>query len=119
RPDSHALGNLTGLNPALRSDESVIHSVTQDLPRLQDREMAPAALFDTELAARVLGWDKFGLAAVAERTLGVRLPKEHSAADWSTRPLPNAWRNYAALDVEVLLPIRDVLHTQLIDADAC
>ncbi|WP_258233998.1 ribonuclease D [Brevibacterium oceani] len=115
--DSETLGDLSGLNPALGSDEWVIHSVTQDLPCLQDRGMRPAALFDTELAARLLGWEKFGLAAVAERTLGVRLAKEHSAADWSTRPLPKAWLNYAALDVEVLLPIRDILHQQLLDAD--
>src|SRR5699024_2536273 len=130
--DSETLGDLSGLNPALGSDEWVIHSVTQDLPCLQDRGMAPAALFATELAARLLGWDKFGLAAVAERTLGVRLAtehaaadrpsgvrlaKEHSAADRSTRPLPKAWLNYAALDVEVLLPSRDVLHQELLDAD--
>src|SRR5699024_12738668 len=98
------------------SDEWVIHSVTQDLPCLQDRGMAPAALFDTELAARLLGWDKIGLAAVAERTLGERLAKEHSAADWPTRPLPTAWLNDAALDVEVQLPIGDVLLQELLDA---
>lgn len=115
--DSETLGDLSDLNPALGSDAWVIHSVTQDLPCLQERGMRPAALFDTELAARLLGWEKFGLAAVAERTLGVRLAKEHSAADWSTRPLPQEWLNYAALDVEVLLPIRDILHQQLIDAD--
>lgn len=78
--------------------------------------MRPAALFDTELAARMLGWEKFGLAAVAERTLGLRLAKEHSAADWSKRPLPEEWLNYAALDVEVLLPIRDILAEALIEA---
>ena len=115
--DSETLGDLSGLNPALGTDEWVIHSVTQDLPCLQERGMRPAALFDTELAARLLGWEKFGLAAVAERTLGVRLAKEHSAADWSTRPLPKEWLNYAALDVEVLLPIRDILHQQLLDSD--
>ncbi|WP_244195120.1 HRDC domain-containing protein [Brevibacterium iodinum] len=115
--DSETLGDLSDLNPALGSDEWVIHSVTQDLPCLQERGMRPAALFDTELAARLLGWEKFGLAAVAERTLGVRLAKEHSAADWSTRPLPKEWLNYAALDVEVLLPIRDILHQQLLDSD--
>lgn len=114
--DSEELGDLAGLNAALGDDEWVIHSVTQDLPCLQDRGMVPAALFDTELAARLLGWEKFGLAAVAERTLGVRLAKEHSAADWSTRPLPEEWLNYAALDVEVLLPIRDVLAAELVEA---
>ncbi len=115
--DSESLGDLSALNPALGTDEWVIHSVTQDLPCLQERGMRPAALFDTELAARLLGWEKFGLAALAERTLGVRLAKEHSAADWSTRPLPKEWLNYAALDVEVLLPIRDILHQQLLDSD--
>lgn len=114
--DSEALGDLSGLNRALGDDEWVIHSVTQDLPCLQDRGMRPAALFDTELAARLLGWEKFGLAAVVERTLGLRLAKEHSAADWSTRPLPQEWLNYAALDVEVLLPIRDILHDALVEA---
>ncbi|MGM0700469.1 MAG: HRDC domain-containing protein [Actinomycetota bacterium] len=115
--DSETLGDLSDLNSALGTDEWVIHSVTQDLPCLQERGMRPAALFDTELAARLLGWEKFGLAAVAERTLGVRLAKEHSAADWSTRPLPKEWLNYAALDVEVLLPIRDILHQQLLDSN--
>lgn len=115
--DSEVLADLSPLNSAFGADEWVIHSVTQDLPCLQERGMRPEALFDTELAARMLGWDKFGLAAVAERTLGVRLAKEHSAADWSKRPLPTEWLNYAALDVEVLLPIRDILREALIDAD--
>ena len=114
--DSEELGDLSALNAALGADEWVIHSVTQDLPCLQDRGMVPAALFDTELAARLLGWEKFGLAAVAERTLGVRLAKEHSAVDWSTRPLPEEWLTYAALDVEVLLPIRDALAAELVAA---
>ncbi|KZE19051.1 MULTISPECIES: HRDC domain-containing protein [Brevibacterium] len=114
--DSEELGDLSALNAALSGGEWVIHSVTQDLPCLQDRGMVPTALFDTELAARLLGWEKFGLAAVAERTLGVRLAKEHSAVDWSTRPLPEEWLNYAALDVEVLLPIRDALAAELVAA---
>ena len=115
--DSEALTDLSPLNSVFGEDEWVIHSVTQDLPCLQERGMQPEALFDTELAARMLGWEKFGLAAVAERTLGLRLAKEHSAADWSKRPLPQEWLNYAALDVEVLLPIRDILHESLVEAD--
>jgi ribonuclease D len=78
--------------------------------------MEPASVFDTELAARLLGWPKVGLAAVVERELGLALAKEHSAQDWSERPLPAAWLNYAALDVEVLLEVRDGLHQHLIDA---
>lgn len=115
--DSEVLADLSPLNSSFGEDEWVIHSVTQDLPCLQERGMRPKVLFDTELAARMLGWEKFGLAAVAERTLGIRLAKEHSAADWSKRPLPKEWLNYAALDVEVLLPIRDILHELLIEAD--
>ncbi|MDN6158171.1 MAG: HRDC domain-containing protein [Brevibacterium sp.] len=114
--DSELLADLSPLNSAFGDEEWVIHSATQDLPCLQERGMKPAALFDTELAARILGWEKFGLAAVAERTLGIRLAKEHSAADWSKRPLPEEWLNYAALDVEVLLPIRDILHEALVEA---
>lgn len=114
--DSEALGDLSGLNAAIDGAEWVIHSVTQDLPCLQERGMRPSQLFDTELAARLLGWEKFGLGSVAEETLGLRLAKEHSAADWSRRPLPEEWLNYAALDVEVLLPIRDILHQKLIEA---
>ena len=113
--DSEVLEDLGPLNCAFGDEEWVIHSATQDLPCLQERGMKPAALFDTELAARMLGWEKFGLAAVTERTLGIRLAKEHSAADWSKRPLPEEWLNYAALDVEVLLPIRDILHESLIE----
>ena len=114
--DSELLEDLSPLNCAFGDEEWVIHSATQDLPCLQERGMKPAALFDTELAARMLGWEKFGLAAVAERTLGIRLAKEHSSADWSKRPLPEEWLNYAALDVEVLLPIRDILHESLVES---
>ncbi len=75
----------------------------QDLPCLAELGLEPAALFDTELAGRLAGFERVGLAAIVERTLGLELRKGHGAADWSTRPLPDAWLNYAALDVEVLL----------------
>jgi ribonuclease D len=78
--------------------------------------MEPAAVFDTELASRLLGWPRVGLAAVVERELGLILAKEHSAQDWSERPLPDAWLNYAALDVEVLLEVRDGLERHLTQA---
>ncbi|MDJ0115140.1 ribonuclease D, partial [Rhodococcus erythropolis] len=67
--------------------------------------LTPAELFDTELAGRLAGFERVGLAAIVERTLRVELRKGHGAADWSTRPLPDAWLNYAALDVEVLLEL--------------
>ncbi|MFB9777968.1 ribonuclease D [Brevibacterium otitidis] len=114
--DPEALPDLTELSAALDGVEWVLHAATQDLPCLADRGMRPAALFDTELAARMLGAERFGLAALVGSELGVRLAKEHSYVDWSTRPLPLDWLNYAALDVELLVELRDALATQLCDA---
>jgi ribonuclease D len=75
--------------------------------------MRPGRLFDTELAGRLLGYPKVGLGSIVEEVLGLRLEKGHSAADWSTRPLPEPWLRYAALDVEVLVELRDRLADQL------
>lgn len=111
--DPEPFDDLTALDDALRGSEWVLHASTQDLPCLSDLDMKPDALFDTELAARFLGFERFGLAAVVGETVGVRLAKEHSAVDWSTRPLPESWLSYAALDVEVLLEVADRLDAQL------
>ncbi|WP_029088654.1 HRDC domain-containing protein [Brevibacterium album] len=111
--DPEPFSSLAILDEALRGTEWVLHAATQDLPCLSDLDMRPDALFDTELAARLLGYERFGLAAVVGETMGVRLAKEHSAVDWSTRPLPEAWLSYAALDVEILLEVADVLDAQL------
>ena len=97
----------------LAEREWVLHAAGQDLPSLAEIGLRPGALFDTELAARLLGMDRVGLGAVVEDTLGLRLAKEHSAADWSRRPLPEGWLVYAALDVEVLIEVRDVLEDRL------
>ena len=70
-------------------------------------------MFDTELGARLLGLERVGLAAVVADALGLGLAKEHSAVDWSTRPLPTEWLRYAALDVEVLVEVREVLAERL------
>lgn len=94
----------------------VLHAAGQDLPSLGELGMQPASLFDTELAARLLGMDRVGLGAVVEDTLALHLAKEHSAADWSKRPLPAGWLTYAALDVEVLVDVRDVLAERLREA---
>ncbi|BDZ60890.1 3'-5' exonuclease [Demequina sediminis] len=104
--DTDALPDLSSFGEALGDAEWVFHAASQDLPGMRDLGMRPARIFDTELGARLLGWPKVGLAAVVERELGFVLAKEHSAQDWSTRPLPHAWLVYAALDVEVLLDLR-------------
>lgn len=101
---------------ALAGREWVLHAATQDLPSLAELDLVPERLFDTELAGRLLGMPRVGLGAVVEDTLGLRLAKEHSAADWSKRPLPRPWLVYAALDVEVLVEVRDVLAQRLREA---
>ena len=80
----------------------MLHAASQDLPCLAELGLRPRRLFDTELAARLAGFERVGLAALTEQLLGFTLEKHHSAADWSTRPLPESWLTYAALDVELL-----------------
>jgi len=104
---------LSTLQAALDDAEWIIHAATQDLPCLVDAGLLPRHLFDTELAARLLGYPRVALGTLAEQLLGVRLLKEHSAADWSVRPLPKDWLTYAALDVELLMELRDLLSEQL------
>jgi ribonuclease D len=108
--------SLESLQEALAGTEWILHAATQDLPCLNEVGLAPAALFDTELAGRLLGYPRVGLATLVETLLGYRMKKEHSAADWSTRPLPGPWLEYAALDVEVLIELREVLARELHEA---
>lgn len=111
--DPPAVGDFAPLQAAIGDVEWVLHAASQDLPSLTELGLRPPSIFDTELSARLLGWPKVGLAAVTERTLGIVLKKEHSAADWSTRPLPQSWLEYAALDVEHLVDVRDELVREL------
>jgi ribonuclease D len=101
--------DLHELAPALTGPEWVLHAASQDLPCLAEVGLAPASLFDTELAARLAGLPRVGLGPLVEQLLGLSLEKGHGAADWSRRPLPVDWLVYAALDVEVLIDLRDVL----------
>ncbi|MEU3496272.1 HRDC domain-containing protein [Kitasatospora cineracea] len=111
--DPIACPDLTGLNAALADTEWVVHAATQDLPCLFEVGMHPGVLFDTELAGRLAGFPRVGLGPMTENVLGLSLAKEHSAVDWSTRPLPEPWLRYAALDVEVLVDLRDALEAEL------
>jgi ribonuclease D len=112
--DPIALPALTPLNDALGDAEWILHAANQDLPCLAEVGMYPSRLFDTELAGRLLGDERVALGTMVEQHLGVRLEKGHSADDWSTRPLPHSWLVYAALDVELLIALRDVLAEQLV-----
>src|SRR4029077_18536255 len=86
---------------------------TQDIPCLAELGLRPRRVFDTELAGRLLGYPRVGLGSMVENVLGFTLEKGHSAVDWSVRPLPEPWLRYAALDVEVLVDLRDALEKEL------
>jgi ribonuclease D len=105
--------DLSGLDAAMADVEVVLHAASQDLPCLAEIGYRPRKLFDTELAGRLLGYPRVALGTMLEEVLGFRLAKEHSAADWSIRPLPPEMLKYAALDVEILTELRDALVAQL------
>lgn len=111
--DPIACPDLSAMGAALADAEWVLHAASQDLPCLADVGMRPTALFDTELAGRLLNYPRVGLGPLTESVLGFSLEKGHSAVDWSTRPLPEAWVRYAALDVELLIELRHALDAQL------
>lgn len=111
--DPLGIDDFSPLASAIADAEWVLHAASQDLPCLAELNLLPTRLFDTELAARLCGFERVGLAALTEQLLGLTLEKHHSAADWSTRPLPRAWLTYAALDVELLVALRDLLADEL------
>lgn len=100
---------LSNVSAVLRDREWILHAATQDLPCLAELGLTPGSIYDTELGARLAGESRVGLGALTENLLGFRLEKQHSAADWSTRPLPQSWLNYAALDVDVLHELKDAV----------
>ncbi len=111
-PVSHGADPLDALRPVaevLGTDEWILHSADQDLPCLAEVGMRPPTLYDTELAGRLAGFERVNLATMVERLLGFGLAKGHGAADWSKRPLPPDWLNYAALDVELLIELRGAI----------
>lgn len=105
--------DLSELGDALAEAEWIVHAATQDLPCLAEVQLLPRRLFDTELGGRLLGLPRVSLGSLTEQALGKSLAKEHSASDWSRRPLPPDWLNYAALDVELLVPLREWVAAEL------
>ncbi|WP_209923346.1 HRDC domain-containing protein [Mycolicibacterium lutetiense] len=119
-PVNHGGSPIDAMAPvadALSQGEWVLHAADQDLPCLSEIGLRPGKLYDTELAGRLAGFERVNLAAMVQRLLGLQLMKGHGAADWSKRPLPAEWLNYAALDVEVLLELRDAIAAVLDDQD--
>ena len=112
-PTGLSTASLNELALQLNSKEWILHSATQDLPCLNALGFYPRSLFDTEVAAKLLGFEKFGLASIVQEIEGIELKKEHSAADWSMRPLTNEMLEYAAQDVYFLLSLRNELWSRL------
>ncbi|WP_229733355.1 HRDC domain-containing protein [Conyzicola nivalis] len=114
--DPPPIGDFSELNAAIEDEEWILHAASQDLTCLREIGLNPKRIYDTELGARLAGLPRVGLGTVVEDLLGIHLAKEHSAADWSTRPLPQAWLVYAALDVELLVDLREKMG-ELLEAD--
>ena len=119
-PVNHGGSPIDALSPlaeVLAADEWILHAADQDLPCLAEVGLHPPRLYDTELAGRLAGFERVNLAAMVQRLLGLGLAKGHGAADWSKRPLPADWLNYAALDVEVLIELRAAIDEVLAGQD--
>ncbi|MGQ0465866.1 MAG: ribonuclease D [Sporichthyaceae bacterium] len=114
--DPIAVPDLTALIEAISDLEWVLHAASQDIPCLAELGLRPTTIFDTELAGRLLDYPRVGLGSIVAEVLGLSLEKGHSAADWSVRPLPEPWLRYAALDVEVLVELRNALEGELSEA---
>ena len=112
--DPPAIGDMSALTPLGHNTDWVLHAASQDLSSLREVGIVPEKIFDTELSARLLGIERVGLGAVLAEILDIHLAKEHSAANWSTRPLPESWLSYAASDVDHLVDLRDALEERLI-----
>ncbi len=115
--DPTAIGSFELLQSQLSAHEWILHAATQDLPCLREAGLNPTLIFDTELASRLLGLERVGLGAVVAELLNIELEKAHGASDWSTRPLPQSWLEYAALDVSLLPELRSSLRAELAAAD--
>ena len=111
--DPTGIEDLTPLRDLLNNKSWILHAATQDLSCLYELGLKPGEIFDTELAARLMSLPHVGLGGLLEDELQITLDKEHSAADWSKRPLPQDWLIYAALDVEFLHQLRNILITKL------
>jgi ribonuclease D len=108
--DPLPIGSPAGLGALLESKsvEVVFHDADYDLRLLhQDYGWHVANMFDTRIAAQLLGIKSFGLAALLEQFFDVKLDKKHQRADWSMRPLPRDMLEYAAQDTRYLLQLKD------------
>lgn len=114
--DPLAIDDLAPLGPVFENEriEKVFHAVEYDLIGLQrDHNFYFVHLFDTMLAARILGRSEVGLGSILEAEFGVTLDKRQQRANWGERPLPQRLLDYARLDTHFLIPLRDRLEAEL------
>ena len=110
--DTGALKDLSPLQGALGSTW-IFHAADQDILGLKSLNLQPKAIFDTEIAAQLVGHTRFSLGALTESILDTKLLKSHQNEDWSRRPIPADWLRYAALDVEFLPALHESLSLEL------
>lgn len=117
--DPFAVDDLGALREPLASPaiEVIFHDADFDLRLLhRDHGLTVRGLFDTKIAAELLGEPALGLASLLEAHLGVSIPKKYQRADWAKRPLPDDMIQYAAEDTRHLPALRDELHEKLVQA---
>lgn len=106
------------INPfldALVGRELIFHAADYDLRLLRKHhDFTPTEIFDTMLAARLLGERQFGLGALVEKFLGVKLDKGPQKADWAQRPLTKRMEDYARNDTRYLKPLEEKLRSELV-----
>ena len=106
--------SLEPLLDALNAHELIMHGADYDLRLLRKHhEFVPSAIFDTMLAARLVGHRQFSLGALVEKWLGVKLDKCLQKADWARRPLTERMETYARKDTHYLKPLADKLKPEL------
>lgn len=114
--DPLAIEDVSGLLALLDRHELWFHGSDYDLTMLRRTyDWAPKVVRDTQIAARLVGFRQFGLAALIHAVFGLQLSKASQKADWSRRPLPEHMLSYAVDDVRYLIPLADYLMKQLRD----
>ena len=112
--DPLANTDLEPLRRALEAREIVLHGADYDLRMLRrGLNLAAKRIFDTLIAARLLGIREFSLAALVNRYFGLTLLKGSQKANWAQRPLPTRMAEYAINDVHYLLPLAEKLEAEL------
>lgn len=111
--DPLVLDDLSDFSEACKNSTWVLHAAKEDLECMEWAGLQAPRLFDTQIAAKLLGYEHVGLGAVTEEVLGIKLAKNHTRENWSLRPLKQSWLDYAALDVEYLVELALALKEKL------